>query len=98
MTTTTKPRKASTKTQAADAARTPPDCDAPTPRPGGKLGLIIDRLAATSGAAAEELVAMTGWQRHTIRGALSRLKSRGFPIQMTAGVDRRAYRLEASGR
>lgn len=36
----------------------------PAPRPGGKLGVIIDRLAAKTGATADELVAATGWQRH----------------------------------
>ncbi|MBC8050186.1 MAG: DUF3489 domain-containing protein [Chitinophagales bacterium] len=97
MKTTTKPHKASAKTQVSDAARTAPDCDTPSARPGGKLGLIIDRLAAKTGATAEELVAVTGWQRHTVRGALSRLKSRGFTIQMTVGVDRKAYRLDTLG-
>lgn len=65
----------------------------PAPRPGGKLGVIIDRLAAKAGATADELVAATGWQRHSVLGALSRLRSRGFAMQLDARTDRKAYRL-----
>jgi hypothetical protein len=67
-----------------------------TPRPGGKLGLIVDRLSAKSGATADELVKATGWQRHSVLGALSRLKSRGFALQLDTQSDRKAYRLDAS--
>jgi len=62
--------------------------------PGGKLGLIIDRLAAKGGATADELVAATGWQRHSVLGALSRLRSRGFAMHFNAHADRKAYRLD----
>ena len=67
---------------------------APTPRPSGKLGVIIDRLAGKNGATADELVAATGWQRHSVLGALSRLRSRGFAMRLDARSDRKAYRLE----
>ena len=62
-------------------------------RPGGKLGLIVDRLSTKSGATADELVKATGWQRHSVLGALSRLKARGFEFQLDANADRKAYRL-----
>ena len=65
----------------------------PTPRPGGKLGTIVDRLAAKTGATADELIAATGWQRHSVLGALSRLRSRGFAMHFDAHADRKAYRL-----
>ena len=67
----------------ADAAR----------RPSGKLGLIVDRLERTAGATIEELVDATGWQKHSVRGALSRLRSAGFAIRLELTVDRKAYRL-----
>jgi hypothetical protein len=70
----------------------------PTPRPGGKLGVIIDRLAAKTGATADELVAATGWQRHSVLGALSRLRARGFTMQFDAHADRKAYRLNATAK
>ena len=65
-------------------------------RPGGKLGLIVDRLSANTGATADELVEATGWQRHSVLGALSKLKSRGFAFHLDTHADRKAYRLTAS--
>lgn len=67
-------------------------------RPGGKLGVIIDRLAGKTGATADELVAATGWQRHSVLGALSRLRSRGFAMQLDAHTDRKAYRLDVTSK
>ena len=67
---------------------------APTLRPGGKLGVIIDRLAAKRGATADELVEATGWQRHSVLGALSRIKARGFDFNLDTISGRKAYRLE----
>ena len=72
-----------------EAAPTPP-----TPHPGGKLGVIIDRLATKRGATADELVEATGWQRHSVLGALSRLKTRGFAFNLDTISGRRAYRLQ----
>ena len=63
-------------------------------RPGGKLGLIVDRLAAKAGATATELAVATGWQKHTVLGALSRLRTRGFAMRLEAEGDRRAYLLD----
>jgi hypothetical protein len=67
------------------------------PRPGGKLGDILGRIASKNGATADELVAATGWQRHSVLGALSRLKSRGFAIRLEAKADRKIYRLRTTG-
>lgn len=69
---------------------------ASVPRPAGKLGVIVDRIAARNGAIADELVTATGWQRHSVLGALSRLKTRGFAIRLDAEADRKAYRLQAA--
>jgi hypothetical protein len=77
---------ASTAPEAAPAAR--------TPHPGGKLGVIIDRLATKRGATADELVEATGWQRHSVLGALSRIKARGFVFNLDTISGRKAYRLE----
>ena len=70
----------------------------PTLRPGGKLGVIIDRLSAKAGATADELVVALGWQRHSVLGALSRLRARGFAMQLDAHADRKAYRLEVAAK
>jgi hypothetical protein len=64
------------------------------PRPGGKLGLIIDRVAAKRGATADELVEATGWQRHSVLGALSRLRARGFDFHLGTISGRKVYRLQ----
>lgn len=70
----------------------------PAQRPGGKLGIIIDRLGTKRGATADELVEATGWQRHSVLGALSRLKSRGFTFQLEVQADRKAYRLDGAAK
>ncbi len=79
-------RKASTKVKQPPAL----------PRPGGKLGVMIDLLATKDGATAAELAAETGWQRHSVLGALSRLRSRGFAMHIAAEDENapRTYRLD----
>lgn len=81
-----KPVRIAQKKQASSSA---PDPD----RPGGKLGMILDQLASKSGATADELVKATGWQRHSVLGALSKLKARGFEFHLDARAERKAYRL-----
>ena len=67
----------------------------PTPaRPGGKLGLIMDRLAGKTGATAEDLIAATGWQKHSVLGGLSKLRARGFALRREERAGRTTYRLE----
>jgi len=63
-------------------------------RPGGKLGLIVDHLLAKGGATAQELAETTGWQRHTVMGALSRLRTRGFAMRLETEGERKANRLD----
>jgi biotin operon repressor len=43
---------------------------------------------------ADELAKATGWQRHTVLGALSRLRSRGFEMQLRDQDGKKAYRLD----
>jgi hypothetical protein len=43
----------------------------PTPRAGTKQALMIDLLKRPEGATVEQIAAATGWQHHTIRGAIS---------------------------
>ena len=63
-------------------------------RPGGKLGVIIQRLERKAGATADELAEATGWQKHSVLGALSRLRTRGFAMRLEAQGSRKAYRLD----
>jgi hypothetical protein len=43
----------------------------PAPRAGTKQALMIDLLKRPEGATVEQIAAATGWQHHTIRGAIS---------------------------
>lgn len=67
--------------------------------PQGKLGLIIARISTPDGATIEGLAKETGWQQHTLRAAISRMRRSGFQIELTAGPDgSKAYRaVEAEG-
>ncbi len=78
-----------TKKNPATSARKPDTAK----RPGGKLGLILDRLGRKTGATIEELVDATGWQKHSVHSALSRLRSEGFAVGLETTKGRKAYRL-----
>ena len=66
---------------------------APT-RPSGKLGQLVERLESAEGGSLAELTKLTGWQPHTVRAAITRLRQRGFKIALEARGDRKAYRLD----
>ena len=85
----TRPRTRAKKKSATTSARKPDT----TMRPGGKLGLILDRLERTAGATLDEPVDATGWQKHSVHGALSRLRSGGFAVRLEAKEGRKAYRV-----
>ena len=87
--------RTSTRPGAAKRKSNPKQLPA-VPRPGGKLGVIIDCISQVNGATADELVAETCWQKHSVRGALSRLRARGFAIHLAADGERRTYRLDVS--
>jgi hypothetical protein len=57
----------------------------PTPRAGTKQALMIDLLRRPEGATVEQIAAATGWQHHTIRGAISGAlkKKLGLTVEAT---------------
>jgi hypothetical protein len=59
-----KAKKAAKPGRAASAEK-------PTPRVGTKQSLMIEMLRRPEGATVERIAAATGWQHHTIRGAIS---------------------------
>jgi hypothetical protein len=66
-------------------------------KPTSKLGLIVRLLEREGGVSLAELVAATGWQPHSVRGALAgTLRRKGHAVlsEKTAGA--RRYRIEAS--
>ncbi|HEY1779739.1 MAG TPA: DUF3489 domain-containing protein [Roseiarcus sp.] len=63
------------------------DIDSPTslraPPPGTKLGDVVDRLSAETGATIGELTTATGWLDHTTRAALTGLRRRGYALSLS---------------
>jgi Protein of unknown function (DUF3489) len=59
--------KRKTKAKAGDAA----PAKKPTPRAGTKQAKMIEMLKRPQGATVEQIAAATGWQHHTICGAIS---------------------------
>ena len=80
------------KKSSAPRASHKPKAEAPSV-PGGKLGIILKRLAAKAGATVDELAEVTGWQKHTVHGALSRLRGRGFAMASQVEGAQKRYRL-----
>ena len=59
--------------------------DKPTPRAGTKQAKLIELLKRPEGATVEQIAAATGWQKHTIRGAISGAlkKKLGLTVEAT---------------
>jgi hypothetical protein len=59
--------------------------DKPKPRAGTKQALMIELLKRPEGATVEQIAAATGWQHHTIRGAVSGAlkKKLGLTVEAT---------------
>jgi hypothetical protein len=49
-------------------------------RAGSKLDMIHKLLSREMGVSLDELITVTGWQQHTVRGQLSNLKKTGIPV------------------
>lgn len=59
-----------------------------------KQAQIIETLSAKEGASIDEIMKLTGWQKHTVRGVLSRVikKLEGFELSSEKqDADRRYY-------
>lgn len=66
------------------------------PKAGTALGKLISLLSRKSGASIQEAIKATGWQAHSIRGAISGAlkKKHGFTIASEASEGRgRVYRI-----
>lgn len=72
---------------------------APTPRPirpGSKLAEIVNAMKRPGGATIAQMMAGTGWQAHTVRGAISGMirKKLGYNVVSERSADGpRAYRI-----
>jgi len=86
-----------------DSAETKPTEDAApktrTPRAGTKQATLIAMLRAPDGATIAEIMTATGWQSHTVRGAMSGALKKKLGLEVTSGKveDRgRVYKLPAA--
>ena len=79
-----KARAKAAKAKAAKPGKAAP-AEKPTPRTGTKQALMIDLLKRPEGATVEQIAAATGWQHHTIRGAISGAlkKKLGLTVEAT---------------
>jgi Protein of unknown function (DUF3489) len=68
----------------------------PRPRTGTKQAMLITLLQATDGATMEAIIAATGWQAHTVRGAISGVLAKKLGLDVTSAKDEdrgRVYRI-----
>lgn len=62
-----------------------------------KLDQLASLLAQRDGASIDEMMSATGWQSHSVRGALAgSLKRRGLVITSAKQGDIRRYKIEAA--
>ena len=55
-----------------------------TPREGTKQATLITMLRAPDGATIEEIMAATGWQSHTVRGAMAGALKKKLGLEVTS--------------
>jgi uncharacterized protein DUF3489 len=74
------------------AAATPPPAK---PAAKGKIGAVIELLRRPEGASIEAMMKATGWQAHSVRGAMSGAikKERGLAVRSEKTDGRRIYRI-----
>ena len=60
-----------------------------------KLELLLAKLGQDAGATLKELMAVTGWQAHSVRGAMAgALKKKGHMVSSEKADGCRRYRVE----
>jgi hypothetical protein len=82
-----------------NAAKTP-DVQKPIRRAGTKQAMLIEMLQAPKGATMEEIVAATGWQAHSVRGAMSGALGKKLGLVVKSAKEDgkgRVYRISYSG-
>ena len=95
---TKKPIQPRTKALAPAQTSTPTAQPAPTetpissaPKPKTKAALLREMLDAPAGATVPSIMAATGWQPHTVRAALSGLRTSGCVLDRRTGAEGTVY-------
>lgn len=72
-----------------------PAAEQPPGKPKSKIDILVELLRGPSGATLETMIAATGWQAHSVRGAISGSLKKKMGLTVTSekvdGV--RTYRL-----
>ena len=78
-------------------AETAVEAPAPAKTPKGKLGLLVGLLRQDEGTTVEAMMAATGWQAHSVRGAIAGAikKVLGHTVTSTKTEGGRVYRIVA---
>jgi len=79
----------------SEAERMTKEVAAPPATPKGKLGILVTLLRASGGATVEAMAVATGWQFHSVRGAMSGAlkKKLGYDIASEKTDAGRIYRI-----
>lgn len=86
-----------TRVASCEVANAEPEVKHPIPRTGTKQALLISMLQRPEGTTMKEIIASTGWQAHSARGALSGAlgKKLGLVVTSAKEADRgRVYRID----
>ncbi|MEW7978521.1 MAG: DUF3489 domain-containing protein [Candidatus Sedimenticola endophacoides] len=70
-----------------EAIGKPGKADKPVIRSGTKQATMIEMLKRPSGTTIEEMAEATGWQRHTVRGAMSNALKKRLGLTITSSKD-----------
>lgn len=88
------PRKTTRRSPAPAPLAAPPIAKVP----GGKIGLVLGLMRRPGGATLADLIAVTGWQAHSVRGAIAGAikKTLGLAVTSSKSEAGRVYRIEAA--
>jgi hypothetical protein len=83
------PPKAKTPKAAKAAGPIPPADEGdrpaePEPTPKGKIGVLVGLLRRDGGATITDMMAATGWQAHSVRGAMSGSVKKALGLMVTS--------------
>ena len=79
-------KKTSRRTARPKAAEKPKSGTSPSVRKGTKQSLLIELLTAKDGATIDQIVKATGWQVHSVRGAISGALKKKLGLTVTSEV------------
>jgi hypothetical protein len=94
------PRKGAVNAPAADTNAAPVNPKTPRTRENSKQAQMIELLKRPDGATLNQLVEVTGWQAHTVRGAMAGALKKKLGLTITsdkATGQERIYRISSEG-